>query len=71
MQQKHDVFYYSFFCINLFGGSISSRMIANSLTAGVAMRSIPIIEITSYALNGEEKGREAGYDDYVRPRQLY
>ena len=46
-------------------------MIANSLAAGVAMRSIPIIEVTSYGLNGEEKAREAGYDDYVRPRQLY
>jgi two-component system cell cycle response regulator DivK len=31
-----------------------------------AMRSIPIIAVTSYALSGEEKkAREAGCDDYV------
>ena len=40
-----------------------------------ALRSIPIIAVTSYALSGEErKAREAGCDDYVpkpySPRQL-
>ena len=40
-----------------------------------ALRSIPIIAVTSYALNGEErKARAAGCDDYVpkpfSPRQL-
>jgi two-component system, cell cycle response regulator DivK len=40
-----------------------------------ALRSIPIIAITSYALSGEEKkAREAGCDDYVpkpySPREL-
>ncbi len=40
-----------------------------------ALRSIPIIAITSYALSGDEqKAREAGCDDYVpkpySPRQL-
>jgi two-component system cell cycle response regulator DivK len=39
------------------------------------LRSIPIIAVTSYALNGEEKkARAAGCDDYVpkpfSPRQL-
>jgi CheY-like chemotaxis protein len=34
--------------------------------ASPAMRSIPIIAVTSYALRGEEKkAREAGCDDYV------
>ena len=40
-----------------------------------ALRSIPIIAVTSYALSGEDKkAREAGCDDYVpkpfSPRQL-
>ena len=40
-----------------------------------ALRTIPIIAVTSYALNGEEKkARAAGCDDYVpkpfSPRQL-
>jgi two-component system, cell cycle response regulator DivK len=40
-----------------------------------ALRSIPIIAVTSYALGGEEKkARAAGCDDYVpkpySPRQL-
>jgi two-component system cell cycle response regulator DivK len=40
-----------------------------------ALKSIPIIAVTSYALSGEEKkAREAGCDDYVpkpySPRQL-
>src|SRR5262249_12956347 len=43
--------------------------------ADPAMRSMPIIAVTSYALSGEEKkAREAGCDDYVpkpfSPRQL-
>jgi two-component system cell cycle response regulator DivK len=45
------------------------------LKADPAMRSIPIIAVTSYALSGDEaKGREAGCDGYVSkpysPRQL-
>src|SRR5207248_3347418 len=45
------------------------------IKADPAMRSIPIIAVTSYALSGEEKkAREAGCDDYVpkpfSPRQL-
>jgi two-component system cell cycle response regulator DivK len=40
-----------------------------------ALRSIPVIAVTSYALSGEEKkARAAGCDDYVpkpfSPRQL-
>jgi two-component system cell cycle response regulator DivK len=36
------------------------------IKADPAMRSIPIIAVTSYALSGEEKkAREAGCDDYV------
>ncbi|HET8920898.1 MAG TPA: response regulator [Xanthobacteraceae bacterium] len=40
-----------------------------------ALKSIPVIAVTSYALSGEEKkAREAGCDDYVpkpySPRQL-
>src|SRR5437764_3272938 len=45
------------------------------IKADPALRSIPIIAVTSYALRGEEKkAREAGCDDYVpkpfSPRQL-
>ncbi len=45
------------------------------IKADSALRSIPIIAVTSYALSGEEKkAREAGCDDYVpkpfSPRQL-
>jgi two-component system cell cycle response regulator DivK len=37
-----------------------------------AMRSIPIIAVTSYALSGEEKkAREAGRDDYVAAHVNY
>src|SRR6201987_1579988 len=52
-------------------GYIATRQIK----ADPAMRSIPIIAVTSYALSGEEKkARAAGCDDYVpkpfSPRQL-
>jgi len=45
------------------------------LKANPALRSIPIIAVTSYALSGdEEKARAAGCDDFVpkpySPRQL-
>ena len=45
------------------------------IKADPALRSIPIIAVTSYALNGEEeRARAAGCDDYVpkpfSPRQL-
>ena len=45
------------------------------IKADPKLRSIPIIAVTSYALNGEEKkARAAGCDDYVpkpfSPRQL-
>ena len=45
------------------------------IKADPALRSIPIIAITSYALSGEdEKARSAGCDDYMAkpysPRQL-
>jgi len=45
------------------------------IKADPALRSIPIIAVTSYAIGGEEKkARAAGYDDYVpkpfSPRQL-
>jgi CheY-like chemotaxis protein len=45
------------------------------IKADPALRSIPIIAVTSYALSGEEKtARAAGCDDYVpkpySPRQL-
>jgi two-component system, cell cycle response regulator DivK len=45
------------------------------IKADPAMRSMPIVAVTSYALSGEEKkARAAGCDDYVpkpfSPRQL-
>ena len=45
------------------------------LKADAALRSIPVIAVTSFALNGEEQtARAAGCDDYVpkpfSPRQL-
>jgi two-component system cell cycle response regulator DivK len=45
------------------------------IKADAALKSIPVIAVTSYALSGEEKkAREAGCDDYVpkpySPRQL-
>jgi two-component system, cell cycle response regulator DivK len=45
------------------------------IKADPALRSIPIIAVTSYALSGEEKkAREAGCDDYIpkpySPREL-
>ena len=48
---------------------------ARRIKADPALRMIPIIAVTSYALSGEEKkAREAGCDDYVpkpfSPRQL-
>jgi two-component system cell cycle response regulator DivK len=47
----------------------------SQIKADPELRSIPIIAVTSYALNGEEKkARAAGCDDYVpkpfSPRQL-
>jgi two-component system cell cycle response regulator DivK len=47
----------------------------SQIKADPALRSIPIITVTSYALSGEEKkARAAGCDDYVpkpfSPRQL-
>jgi two-component system, cell cycle response regulator DivK len=47
----------------------------NQIKANPALRSIPIIAVTSYALGSEEtKARAAGCDDYVAkpfsPRQL-
>jgi len=47
----------------------------SQIKADPALQSIPIIAVTSYALNGEEKkARAAGCDDYVAkpfsPRQL-
>ena len=47
----------------------------NQIKANPALRSIPIIAVTSYALGSEEKkARAAGCDDYVTkpfsPRQL-
>jgi two-component system cell cycle response regulator DivK len=55
----------------IIGGYTATRKIKSD----PAMRSIPIIAVTSYALSGEEKkAREAGCDDYVpkpfSPRQL-
>ena len=48
---------------------------ARRIKADPALRSIPIIAVTSYALSGEDKrARAAGCDDYVAkpysPRQL-
>jgi two-component system, cell cycle response regulator DivK len=45
------------------------------IKADPALKSIPIIAVTSYALSGEEKkAREAGCDDYIpkpySPREL-
>jgi two-component system, cell cycle response regulator DivK len=45
------------------------------IKANPALKSIPIIAVTSYALSGEEKkAREAGCDDYIpkpySPREL-
>ena len=49
--------------------------VARRIKADAAFRSIPIIAITSFALDGEEQtARSAGCDDYVpepySPRQL-
>jgi two-component system, cell cycle response regulator DivK len=49
--------------------------VARQIKANPALRSIPIIAVTSHALNGEEQtARAAGCDDYVpepySPRQL-
>jgi two-component system, cell cycle response regulator DivK len=49
--------------------------VARQIKADPALRSIPIIALTSHALNGEEQtARAAGCDDYVpepcSPRQL-
>ena len=49
--------------------------ITRQIKADPALRSIPIIAVTSHALNGEERtARAAGCDDYVpepfSPRQL-
>jgi two-component system, cell cycle response regulator DivK len=49
--------------------------VARQIKADPALRSIPIIAVTSHALNGEEQtARAAGCDDYVpepySPRQL-
>jgi two-component system, cell cycle response regulator DivK len=49
--------------------------VTRQIKADPALRSIPIIAVTSHALNGEERtARAAGCDDYVpepySPRQL-
>ena len=49
--------------------------VARQIKADPTLRSIPIIAVTSHALNGEERtARAAGCDDYVpepySPRQL-
>jgi len=54
---------------------ISGYEVASQLKADERTRQIPIIAITSYALNGDErKVREAGCDDYIakpyRPKTL-
>ncbi len=57
------------------GYTATRKMATRKIKADPALRSIPIIAVTSYALSGEEKkAREAGCDDYVlkpfSPRQL-
>jgi two-component system, cell cycle response regulator DivK len=54
---------------------IDGYEVTRRIKADPAMRSIPIIAVTSYALSGEEqKARAAGCDEYVpkpySPRQL-
>jgi two-component system cell cycle response regulator DivK len=54
---------------------IDGYEVARQIKADPALRSIPIIAVTSHALNGEEQtARAAGCDDYVpepySPRQL-
>jgi two-component system cell cycle response regulator DivK len=54
---------------------IAGYEVARQIKADPALRSIPIIAVTSHALNGEERtARAAGCDDYVpepySPRQL-
>jgi two-component system cell cycle response regulator DivK len=54
---------------------IGGYEVARQIKADPALRSIPIIAVTSHALNGEERtARAAGCDDYVpepySPRQL-
>ena len=54
---------------------IDGYEVARQIKADPALRSIPIIAVTSHALNGEERtARAAGCDDYVpepfSPRQL-
>jgi two-component system, cell cycle response regulator DivK len=54
---------------------IDGYEVTRRIKADPALRSIPIIAVTSYALSGEEqKARAAGVDDYVpkpySPRQL-
>ena len=49
--------------------------VTRRIKANPALRSIPVIAVTSFALNGEERtARAAGCDDYVpepfSPRQL-
>ena len=54
---------------------IDGYEVTRRIKADAALRSIPIIAVTSYALSGEEqKARAAGCDEYVpkpySPRQL-
>jgi two-component system cell cycle response regulator DivK len=54
---------------------IDGYEVARQIKANPALRSIPIIAVTSHALNGEKQtARAAGCDDYVpepySPRQL-
>jgi two-component system cell cycle response regulator DivK len=54
---------------------IDGYEVTRRIKANPALRSIPIIAVTSYALSGEEqKARAAGCDEYVpkpySPRQL-